>query len=582
MAISSSTRRSRLLLFFICFLPLINHTSATDFMELDEVKPGMRGVGRTVFSGTKIEDFDVEVISILRNFSPGRNLILVRLSGKVVDHAGVIEGMSGSPVYVDGRLIGALSHALGSFMKEAIGGVTPIEEMLLLFESGGERGSIGSSSHGLSQIQVPLALAGLHPEIVDDVREEFSELGVIPVGGGISRSDISDPVRLEPGAMIGFSLIRGDAEMSMIGTVTLIEGKKVIAFGHGALHAGEVEMPLVSVYVHSVIPSSLLSYKLSSSSQVIGKLTQDRIAGVGGILGEETRLIPVTVNVTSGMLDDVYDYELVQYKSYTPLLVNWVVRSSVLSSSRSTGEFTIRADMGIVVDGGEKVHRHTVFAGGQVLNGLGRWVYQPVEMLLNNEFGEQKIDKITLDIEVKEKVDEARIGSVRLNKTVLKRTDTLRVEVELVPLSGVSYFEKFEFPLEGVAQGTPLEVSIGSSEALIAQEVERWPERFLPASADHLLQLAGRSGASDELEVQVAVPDEEVQVEGVQLPSLPASVRRLYRSSKIADKTVIVRGHPLSSVKRRIPHSISGFGRVEARIEGAPEGPEERGGEEKK
>ncbi len=406
MVISSSKRKSRLPFLFAIFLLLVPYSEAIEFMKLDEVRPGMRGVGKTVFKGTKVEEFDVEIIDILKNYTPKKDLILVRLSGKIVDEAGVIEGMSGSPVYVEGKLIGALSYKLGTFTKEAIAGVTPIEEMIRIFEYGEEQGSIHSGAHGLVPIQTPLTIAGFHPRIINDIEEEFNEFGFIPVISGIIRNDLSDSLVLEPGAMIGFSLVRGDAEMSQLGTLTMIDGNRVIAFGHGALLAGKVEMPLVSVHVHSIIASSYISFKLASSSCVIGKLTQDRVVGVGGTLGEETKLIPVEVNMENEEVEDAYKYGLVQYKSYTPLLLNWVTRNSVLASSKLTGDFTIRSNMKIMVEGDRELHFHNVFVGGQAVDGLGVWVYRPMEKLLNNEFKEAKIEKIELSMSVKEEVQE--------------------------------------------------------------------------------------------------------------------------------------------------------------------------------
>lgn len=582
MVILSSGRKSRPLLLFAALLPLVAHSDAIEFLRLEEVEPGMRGVGRTVFFGTAVEEFNVEIIDVLRNFLPQRDVILVRLSGRIVDEAGMVEGMSGSPVYVNGALVGALAYKFGSFTKEPFGGVTPVEEMMRLFEESGKQGSIGSGAHGFVPIHTPLSISGLHPEIVDEAKEEFSPYGFIPMGSGGSQEGLSDPPSLEPGAMIGLSLIRGDAEMSMLGTLTLIDGNRIIGFGHGALVAGEVEMPLVSVHVHSVIPSSYLSYKLASSSQVIGTVTQDRVAGVGGVLGREPRLIPVLVTVNDGKKEDTYRYELVQYRSYTPLLVNWVTRSSVISSAKSTGDFTIKSTMKIELEEEREIHLHNTFAGGQAVENLGIWVYRPVDKLLNNEFEEPKIEKVELSIDVREQMEKARIASVKLNKTVLKQSDTLHIEVNLMPLSGRSYVEKFAFSELKVAEGAVLEVLVSSSEAIAAHETERWPEKFVPASFDHLLTMIENSGASDELVVQIVSPDEAVQVGGVDLPSLPASVRHLYRSRRILDRTAITKGWPLFSIKRGVPHSICGFERAEARMEGAPkELKETRGGEEK-
>lgn len=582
MDILLSKRKSRNLFLFLLLFFLTFDSEAVELMGLEEIKPGMKGVGKTVFTGAKVEDFDVEILSILKNFVPKKDLILVRLSGKIVDEAGVIEGMSGSPVYVDGKLIGALAYKLGSFTKEPIGGVTPIEEMIRIFDLGKEHGSIQSGSYGLVPIRTPLTVAGFHPSICDDIADKLSKFGFVPVSSGTAYETLSDSFSLEPGAVIGISLIRGDAEMSAIGTLTLIEGDRIIAFGHGALLSGEVEMPLVAGWVHSVVPSSYLSYKLTSTQQVIGKLTQDRVVGVGGVLGAETKLIPVTVEVQGDGVEDSYRYELVQYKSITPLLVNWVTKNSVVTSTKSVGDFTIRGDMEIFMEKNRKLHLRNTFAGYNAYDDFGRWVYRPIEKLLNNEFEEQKIRKVDLNVSVLEEAERARIVRVRLNKTVLKQSDTLIVEVEIKPLSGSLRTEKFEFPMEGVPDLTKLEVLVSSSDTLITHEMQRWPQKFVPTSLEHLLRLIEHFGSSDELEVQLVSTDEIVQVQGIGLPSLPPSLRDLYHSHKVVDETFVTKGYTLFSKKIRLPYSISGFESIEVRMEGATGELEKNRGRQKK
>jgi hypothetical protein len=580
----SSRRRSRQQLFLIIpFLLLLQGLDASPFMSVDEVRPGMQGIGRTVYSGTEIEEFGVEVLSILHNYTaPKRDLILVRLHGKIVDEAGVIEGMSGSPVYIDGKLVGALAYRIGLFAKEPIGGVTPIDEMMRIFEPGQGHGAAQPAASDFVPIETPLAVAGMHPQIVSEIKDRFGEYGFLPMSSGSATGSDSEAPLLEPGAMVGFSLVRGDAEMSQIGTLTFVDGDRVLGFGHGAFFTGEVEMPLVDVYVHSVIPSSATSFKLASGSRVIGKLTQDRVVGIGGILGERARLIPVTVAVENGGRQEEYRYEVVQHRLFTPLLVNYVVRNSILSSSKLEGDFSIASTMEIGLDGRRELSLRDVFTGSQTADALGRWVYQPVERLLNSEFGPKDIERINLDLRVEEEVRSARITRVTVSKTLLRPTDTLEVEVELTPMSGGPYLEMFEFLVEEFPRDEPLHLYIGSAQSMVMQEAERSPQRFVPVDFEHLLRLIEDAAPSDELEIQVVGSGEVVQVGGVDLPSLPSSVNYLYRSGRVADRTAFLQGQVLLSMKKKLPHPVRGFERVEIAVEGSRDGARESQGKELK
>jgi len=578
----SLSKRSKRFVFLVAISFVGLYSQAAEYMSLKDVKPGMKGVGKTVFRGTQVEDFDVEIIGVVENFIPGKDLILVRVGGGVIDEAGVIEGMSGSPVYVDGKLIGAMAYKFGAFQKEPIGGVTPIEEMLRIFEPGHEQGGIHMGEHGVVPIGTPLTVAGFHPNICDEIANACMQFGFVPVSTGTPRGESMGEFSAEPGAVIGLSLIRGDAEMSAIGTLTLVEGDKVIGFGHGAFVGGKVDLPLVAGYVHSVIPSSFMSYKLASGCQVIGKITADRVVGVGGRLGARARLIPATVKVGSTEGEETYQYEIVQYKLMTPLLVNWIAKNSLLASIKATGDCTVSGEMKVVVGDTRTVRLRNVFAGSNAIDEFGRWVYQPIERLLNNQFGEQEISSIELNVSMKEEVEKVRILSVKLNRTSFKQSDTLVAEVELLSLDGDRYTEEFFVPMGRVPEGVGLEVQVSSSDTLRAQEMQRWPRRFSPTSPDHLIRLIEDAGSSDELELRVLVGEEVVQLKGIDLPFLPSSVRGLFHAGKIADETVVTTGYPLFSVRRRLVHPISGFETIEVKMEGAVEEPETNGGRNKK
>ncbi|HEY7445007.1 MAG TPA: SpoIVB peptidase S55 domain-containing protein, partial [Vicinamibacterales bacterium] len=304
--------------------------AATEFMPIDQVKPGMVGVGRTVFEGSKIEEFKVHVLGVIRNvIGPRRDLILARLEGGPLATTGVIAGMSGSPVYIDGKLVGAVSYSLGQFSREPIAGITPIAEMIeatstdakrppmaqrasldgpitheslaaalrVAFswvrpfaERPGDVQVLGGADFGsltpqvgtmLRPIASPLAMGGFNNEVATLVSTMFSGTPLLPVVGGTAAVAAADePKPLQPGDAFGIDLINGDLTLGSTGTVTHVDGTRLYGFGHPLYNLGPTKFPLTRAYVHTLIPSLAASVKLASSGATIGTIEQDRATAV--------------------------------------------------------------------------------------------------------------------------------------------------------------------------------------------------------------------------------------------------------------------------------------------------------------
>jgi len=328
-------------------------SAATAVMSVDDIRPGMVGIGHTVFDGTHVEEFKANVIGVLQNMiGPGRNLILAKLEGGPLAHTGVIAGMSGSPVYVDGKLIGAVSYSLGSFPKEPIAGITPIGEMTdaaaltdarpasarvrieypLTRESltaafrkalnwnrpfadrpsdvrspsfssvdGLGAGQVGALGTLLRPIATPLVMSGFEPEIADLLGGAFRDQGFVPTGGAVAggppRGEKPYEGPLKPGDAVGVMLVGGDLMLGATGTVTHIDGDKVYAFGHPMYSLGPTQFPMTRAYVYTVLPSLFSSMKLSSTGEIIGTVLQDRATAIAGRLGPGPRMIPVSVTL---------------------------------------------------------------------------------------------------------------------------------------------------------------------------------------------------------------------------------------------------------------------------------------------
>jgi len=292
---------------------------ATDnpaILPVSEIQPGMKGVAYTIFEGDKVEKIDLEVIGVLHNaVGPKLDVILVRLLGDKVQQTGVVAGMSGSPVYIDGKLVGALALKLGTFTREAIGGVTPIADMLEIEQgSAASAPAIASASSRvpvpeefaqrtaagggqfLVPIETPLIAAGLYPETLARFGKDFSAWGMTAMAGGTAAPS-PDDAKLQPGDMVGIDLVRGDLSISSGCTVTTVVGNRILACGHPIFGFGTVAMPLSRAHVLMTLASAASSTKIISTGGTIGTLTQDRQTAVMGTLGAGPPMIPVDVTL---------------------------------------------------------------------------------------------------------------------------------------------------------------------------------------------------------------------------------------------------------------------------------------------
>src|SRR3954469_25447944 len=350
--------------------PQSSSSSAT--MNVDEIRPGMVAIGRTVFEGTRVEEFKVNILGVLENvIGTNRNLILARLDGGPLANTGVIAGMSGSPVYIDGRLIGAVSYALGSFSKEPIAGITPIAEMteatsamtarapgarvkvefplsrdglIAAFrkalnwnrpfaERADDAQLVGSGAVAgvggreiatmLRPIATPLTMAGFEPDVAAILGAAFQEQGFIPMAGGAGTRAGEMPFDgpLKPGDAIGVTFVSGDLELGATGTVTHIDGDRVYAFGHPMYNLGPTQFPMTRAYVYTLLPSLFSSSKLSSTGDVIGTFTQDRPTAIAGRLGAAPRLLPVTLTLDAERGGSrTFKFNVVRDQLFTPLM----------------------------------------------------------------------------------------------------------------------------------------------------------------------------------------------------------------------------------------------------------------------
>ena len=441
----------------------------TTYLPLDQVRPGMIGVGRTVFSGTKLEDFKVEVLGVMRNvIGPKRNLILARLEGGPLAKTGVIAGMSGSPVYIDGKLMGAVSYSLGQFSTEPIAGITPIAEMIdathdarrdagdasgrdvgaadaaraagdLVARSrpreavcrravagagavGRRRRICGRMSAMLRPIAVPMIASGFDASVFDPISPAL-------VGRRL-RADVERRNRpapacpppttrpLQPGDAVGVALLTGDFELGATGTVTHVDGDRVYAFGHPLYNLGPTQFPMTRAEVQVVLPSLMASSKLASFGEVVGTVQQDRATAIAGRLGPAPSLIPVTITLNSDRGPSrTFNFGVVRDFTFTPLLTYLSVANVLTSYERGAGpaSFAIRGSASIRSEG--DLSFEDIFSGDQPAGGAAAYVAGPLTALLKNSGENVEVEKIALTIDASEQQRSARIERVWLDTT---------------------------------------------------------------------------------------------------------------------------------------------------------------------
>jgi hypothetical protein len=357
-------------------LMAIAPAQSQNFFRLQDVKPGMRGVGRTVFHNDRIEDFQVEILGVLENLTPKQSIILARLSGGPLEQTGVMQGMSGSPVYLDGKLLGAI--ALGfPFSKEPIAGIQPIEQMIadatfttpdasrpVIASSGNHRTSgmklgevrlgVASPFGNLSEISTPLALSGFSRRTLQTFAADFRKFGFEPQQGVSAGSATSQQYtgRIEPGSMISVQLLSGDWSISADGTVTYVDGQKVYAFGHRFLDAGPTELPFARSEVVALLPTLNTSYKLCLPRERLGTILSDRATAIAGLMGHTANTIPLTISVSapnSGKHD--YHFQVVDDRLLTPFISQTAIFSAIDATERTLGVGTMRLRGRVEFDG---------------------------------------------------------------------------------------------------------------------------------------------------------------------------------------------------------------------------------------
>ena len=565
--------------------------AATTMMPIEEVKPGMVGVGRTVFEGSKVEEFTVRVLGTLRNVvAPRRNLILAKLEGGPLAKTGVIAGMSGSPVYIDGKLVGAVSYQLGQFSTEPIAGITPIAEMtdataldgpargarpvalgvpaspedlLTLWKKdlgisrsfaaqasdvlvGGVAGGVDAHMATLLRpITVPLVTAGLSAGASGSSKPALAAGGFLPVSGGAAAQEQSGPVAmartLAPGDPIGIGLLTGDFELGATGTVTHVDGDKVYAFGHPLYNLGPTQFPMTVADVLTVLPSLMTSSKLASMGPVVGTLQQDRATAVAGRLGKGPALIPVTITLNSARAgaSRTFNFSVVKDQMFTPLLAYLSVANVLTSYERQAGVATY------LVKGNATIHNQSdllfedIFAGDQSAAGAAAYVAGPLTTLFRNAPGRFDVERLTLTIDAVEEPRTARIERVWVDTPRVRAGRDAIVKVLLRTWQGQDVVKTIPIAIPVNAPAS-LQLLVTDGTRLTQQDARESRSAELQ-DVTQIIRSFNRARRGNRLYARLTASAAGAVVAGEPLPSLPPSVLAVVEGDKASGNVAALR-----------------------------------------
>jgi hypothetical protein len=545
----------------VCFLFSLTITAQVskpvETIPIDQIHAGMRGVAYTVFQGTKPEAMDAEVLGILKNSNgPKGDVILVRLGGTKVEYTGVVAGMSGSPLYLDGKLAGAVAFRIGEFSKEPIAGVTPIAEMLEISaldrspapapieaksaaSAPGKTASPGIPNSGFSNVQVqdfanylkpieaPLVFDGFSEDTVQRFAAQFAAAGIVPVMGAGSVSDAKQPEPMEPGSAVSAILVRGDMDIAATCTVTYMDATHLLACGHPLMQFGMVDLPMTKAQVLTTLPSPLNAFKIVNATEAVGAFVQDRHNGILGEFGKKPDMIPVTLTIHGDSFDKQFHYEVLNNPRLSPVAMMATVFNALHNVNEYGEETTYHMNGHIRVDGYPEVTMQNLFTavdGGQpgammAAMSLG----ERFSRIYDNPYSMPAIRGVQLDFDMVRDRRWARLETARTDITEARPGDDITVEAMLRPYRG-----------EGVVQQIPIHIPTSTSKG---------PLRILVSDGDtldrvrrgsplmaHKLDLAAtiaflnQEHVNNRVYVSLLEADPEATIADKVMPALPLSI----------------------------------------------------------
>jgi hypothetical protein len=555
-------------------------------MPVSEVKQGMKGVAYTVFEGTQPEPMDFTVLGVLKNANgPKGDIILIRLEGKKPEYTGVVAGMSGSPVYIDGKLVGALAFRIGQFSKEPIAGVTPIADMLEInamdqsvgpvevrtgapsIESvatktsgPGEGAAVSKVTNMLTPIETPLVFNGFSEEAVKLFAPQFAAAGIVPVMGAGSVTYEKQPEPLVPGSAVSAILVRGDLNIAATCTVTYMDPQRLLACGHPLLQYGQVDMPMTKANVVATLPSPLNAFKIVNTTEEVGTFVQDRHTGILGRFATEPSMIPVTLTLHGGKTTKSFHYEVLNNAKLTPVAIMATAFSALQGLNEYGENITYRFSGQIKVDGFPQVNMQDMYTpidGGQptafaVALGLG----ERFGRIYDNPYAKPKIDAVNLDFDLVHERRWARLDSVRTDVTEARPGDEIVVEASLLPYRGDRIVRQIPIKIPTSTPKGTLRILVSDGDTLDRMRNTSQLSRKLDLSST-IAQL-NKEHINSKLYVSLMEANPEARVEDKVMPTLPLSIMNVMDGMRGTQDMVVTGESSVNEASTPLDYVVSG------------------------
>ena len=583
--------------------------AAPPYFPVDQIKPGMEATGFTVFQGDKVEEFKVRILGVLQNvIGPRRDLILARLEGGPLADTGVIAGMSGSPVYIDGRLAGAVSYSLGAFAKEPIAGITPITEMIDAAALDTPRAPVGTrarlevpvtrdsvasamraslswvrpfadrpgdveilapASAGISgqiatllrPISTPLMMGGFRPDVSDLLSGAFRDFGFMPMAGAAGAADVpagSSPP-LKPGDAVGVNLVSGDFNMGATGTVTEVVGNKIYAFGHPFFNLGPIQFPMTKAYIHALLPSLTASMKIATTGAVIGTVSQDRATTIAGTMGAAPAMIQVQISLQSDRgLKKTFEFQVVNDQTFTPLFTYAAILSTLGSYERETGAASFSVTGTMRVKSHADIQIEDLFTGDRAALNASASVMAPLTFLIGNDFEPVEIQAVDLTIESTEQPRTATIERVWLDGARARAGRTVRLKVLMRNYRGEEVLRTVALEIPAKASGS-LQVMVSDGARLAQWERREVRQPSEPRSVSQMIRALNTARKNNRLYVRLLASDAGAVVSGEPLSALPPSVLGVIEADRSAGDFVPLRNATLGEWEFQTEYALVGF-----------------------
>lgn len=540
-----------------------------EVIPMSEIHEGMEGVGYTVIHGTNVEPFKVKVLSVLRKMWNGSDAILIELEGLNLEHSGTVAGMSGSPIYFDGKIAGALAFGW-NYAKDPIAGVTPIEEMYKLYN---DTNVSKVASISKNSLQTPLMFSGFNGNSFSEYSDKFKEMGFYPMQAGGSISDEAQSGKFLFGDSVAIVLVDGDLSIAGVGTVSHTDDEKFLLFGHSMWSKGRLRAPVSRAYINHIMASAASSFKIGTAySNYLGYTVYDGTFGVSGVYGDipENTMIPVNLQVEDqSFLNKDFNFRVLNDPTYFSHLLSMAIYEAVTSSAGSEEDGVFSVSYEIETDYFEEPYKVTdrilSYSSKDAFRTAIEQLIAPVDFFIYNNFNRVGIKSIKLSIK-RSDLKYAFLDDITLLETRAVAGETIHLRVGITPYGEEKTY--INIPVKLPVNLTTDIYSIYAANEYIYNYAERlfMPNKYKIRNLDDVMRIYGKSYDDKALKVWLYSSSRGVQIGSDSFPTLPISRYGVIADNYTSDKSAVINA---IEGEYNMPYSILGLMKIDIIIEGA-------------